>query len=59
MLRVKHELGQRVRVVDEDSFFHGMEGVVSRFNQELQYNVFVRFADNTQCNFRHKELEAI
>jgi hypothetical protein len=55
-MRIKHKLGDKVKVIDERSFWHGQEGVVSRFNENLQYNVFVMFKDNTQCNFRHKEL---
>lgn len=56
---IKHKIDDNVRVIDENSFHFGMEGVVSHFNEELYYNVYVRFNDNTKCNFRHKELEAI
>lgn len=58
-MRIKHNLGQRVRVIDKNSAFFGREGVVSKFNEDLHWNVFVWFEDNTQCNFRHKELEAV
>jgi hypothetical protein len=56
---IKHAIGDKVRVIDEDSFHFGLEGVVSRFDEDLHWNVFVWFKDNTQCNFRHRELEAI
>ena len=56
---MKHSIGDRVRVVDEESFHFGKEGVVSKFDEDLHWNVFVWFSDNTQCNFRHRELEAI
>lgn len=55
----KWEIGARVWVVDDLSFFYGQEGYVSHYNEDLFYNVFVRFADNTKCNFRIKELEAV
>lgn len=55
----KHQIGTRVRVIDQESFWHGDEGVVTRFNENLQYNVFVMFKDNTMCNFRHKELQKV
>lgn len=53
----KWEVGDRVKVADEYSFFYGRSGVVSHYNEELFHNVFVRFDDNEKCNFRIKELE--
>lgn len=55
---MKHNIGDTVKVTDSGSFFFGKVGVVSHFDEELFWNVFVQFQDNTTCNFRHKELEA-
>lgn len=55
-MRIKHEVGDRVRVIDEGSFYFDKVGIVSHFNEDLYYNVYVRFSGNDKCNFRHKEL---
>lgn len=57
MTRVKHSIGDVVRVIDEQSFHFDKLGIVDHFNEDLHWNVFVRFTDNTKCNFRHKELK--
>ena len=56
---IRHEIGDRVEVIDELSFYFEREGVVTHFNEDLFYNVYVRFDGNDVCNFRHKELKAI
>lgn len=56
---IRHQIGDKVRVIDDGSFYFEKEGVVCHFDEELHYNVFVRFEGNDKCNFRHKELESI
>lgn len=56
---LKWKIDDYVRVIDMLSFHYGREGYVSHYNEDLFHNVFVRFADNTKCNFRIKELEAV
>lgn len=53
----KWKIGDAVKVIDNLSFFFGKDGIVDHYNEELFYNVYVRFPDNTKCNFRIKELE--
>lgn len=55
----KWKIDDHVRVIDKRSFFYGREGHVSHYDEELFHNVFVRFEDNTKCNFRIKELEVV
>lgn len=57
-MRVKHSIGDVVKVIDELSFHFDRVGIVDYFNEDLHWNVFVRFPDNTKCNFRHKELKS-
>ena len=55
----KWKEGDKVMVDDSDSFFHGREGVVVFFNEDLIHNVYVRFNNNDLGNFRHKELKGV
>jgi hypothetical protein len=56
---IRHEIGDVVEVVDHDSFWYESIGIVEKFNEDLYYNVFVRFDDGSICNYLHKELRAV
>lgn len=55
----KWNIGDHVRVIDVESRFYGREGWVDHYDEDLFHNVFVRFRENNQCNFRIRELEAV
>lgn len=56
---IKHNIGNKVKVIDEESAWFDNVGFVSHFDEDLHWNVFVRFPNNETCNFRHKELTPI